>query len=1045
MRDHTTTIKQLMDELDVMRRRVRELEKDAAHTNKEKSTIQLNAQLSAIIKAFDGLIYVCSQDYRIEFMNERLVERTGYDATGELCYNVLHDRDSICPWCVNDRIFEGETVRWELQSPKDSRWYYIVNTPLYNADGTISKQAMILDITERKCADDALLRKSEEKYRELVENANSIIFRRDIVGTVTFFNEFAQQFFGYREEEILGKNVIGTIVPEVESTGRDLKKMIEAIGMNPDQYVNNINENMLRSGERVWIAWTNKPIRDESGRVTEILCIGNNITDRKQTEAALLKTEREKSAILDAMSELVILLDTNMHVIWSNSAVNRQFNLQPGQLEGKYCYAALHGLKMPCRICPVAKVIETGKSCTINEFSSLGKSWTLRAYPVFNEEGNLTGIVEIVTDITKRKQAEEALRQAFLDLQELNFIVNKSPAIAFLWRASDTWPVEFVSENITQFGYMPDDLTSGKIPYSSIVHPNDLKRVVAEVVQYTQEDRTEFTQEYRILTKSGQVRWIDDRTWVRRNVEGHVTHYQGIVFDITERKKAEEELRRVNNIQSLILDNSVMGICFVRNRVFEWVNPRLPEMLGLPMNKVCGSHTRIIYPSDELYEETGRRAYSALNKGEWFEFEIAMPRSDGTTFMGRVLGKALDPSLPQEGSIWIFEDITERIRLESQLLQSQKMKAIGTLAGGIAHDFNNILAAIIGYAEMTKARLKQPEIHRFLDQILKASDRARNLVTQILTFSRQEEREKKPVDMSLLIQESLKLLRATIPSTIKINAKVASEVRAVLADSTQIHQIMMNLCANAAHAMREKGGLLEVGLNNEEITPEMSPLYPDLKPGPHVKVTVRDTGTGVTPAIMDRIFDPFFTTKERGEGSGLGLSVVYGIVKEYGGTVTVKSEPGAGSTFTIYLPAVEHEAEEKAEPSDTIRGGSERILFVDDETILADVGREMLEGIGYEVVAVTSSTSALEIFHTQPDRFDLVITDMTMPVMTGKDLIEELLRIRPNIPTILCTGFSEFITDKEAKGLGISDFLMKPISLKNLAKSIRSVLDARDV
>jgi len=288
------------------------------------------------------------------------------------------------------------------------------------------------------------------------------------------------------------------------------------------------------------------------------------------------------------------------------------------------------------------------------------------------------------------------------------------------------------------------------------------------------------------------------------------------------------------------------------------------------------------------------------------------------------------------------------------------------------------------------------------------------------------------------------LLRATIPSTIDIRQGIRPGVGEVLADPIQLHQVIMPLCTNAAYAMREKGGAIEVDLGHAEIKPEMLPLYPDLKPGPYVKLSVRDTGTGIAPDIIGKSFDPFYTTKKRGEGTGLGLSVVYGIVKECGGSVTVQSELGKGSTFSIYLPAIVRGGELTEEPSSPIPGGKERIIFVDDEHALAEMGREMLEGLGYEVVAATSSARALELFRARPDRFDLVITDMTMPGMTGKELAAELLSIRPDLPLILCTGFSEILTEEEVKSMGIREFAMKPLTLKSIAELIRKALEKEE-
>ncbi len=385
----------------------------------------------------------------------------------------------------------------------------------------------------------------------------------------------------------------------------------------------------------------------------------------------------------------------------------------------------------------------------------------------------------------------------------------------------------------------------------------------------------------------------------------------------------------------------------------------------------------------------------------------------------------------------------EKAELTKQLNQAQRMEAIGTLAGGIAHDFNNILSGIIGYTEITKMKNSQPMLNRYLDQVLSACDRAKNLVGQILTFSRVTELERRPVDISSITKETVKLLRATIPSTIEIRHRSSSDVHAVLADPTQIHQILINLCTNAAHAMRGQGGVLEIELQNVEITPEMTKARLGVNPGAYVMLTVSDTGVGIAPEFIHRIFDPFFTTKEKGEGTGLGLSVVYGIVKEFDGSITVEGEPGVGTTFKVWLPAITRLAEVSPESGEPMVGGRERILFVDDEAILMEIGCDILEELGYHVTGVTSSTEALELFRAQPDQFDLVMTDMTMPGMTGAELSQEILQIRADLPIILCTGLSEMINEEKAKAMGIREFAMKPLSLKNIAQLTRKALERK--
>ena len=392
----------------------------------------------------------------------------------------------------------------------------------------------------------------------------------------------------------------------------------------------------------------------------------------------------------------------------------------------------------------------------------------------------------------------------------------------------------------------------------------------------------------------------------------------------------------------------------------------------------------------------------------------------------------------------LAEDITEKKRLEEQLLQAQKMEAVGTLAGGIAHDFNNILAAILGYIELANLDASQnSKIHYNLQQSMKAAHRARDLVQQILSFSRRNNQERRPLDIGPIVKEGLKFLRASLPATIVMRENIEGDLGILEADPTQIHQVLMNLCTNAAQAMIEQTGLLEISLIKMDLDEETSGLYPGLKPGPYLRLRVSDTGQGMTQQVLKRIFDPYFTTKETGKGTGLGLAVVHGIVKSYKGFITVSSEVKKGTTFDVFLPRIDtpkvSSKTEQVEPP--LRGNHERILFVDDETALAEIGQSMLEHLGYEVVVRPGSSDALEAFRAQPESFDLVITDMTMPNMTGDKLAKELLRIRPDIPIILCTGFSEYISEEKAKGLGIREFVMKPLIMENLARVVERALD----
>ena len=390
---------------------------------------------------------------------------------------------------------------------------------------------------------------------------------------------------------------------------------------------------------------------------------------------------------------------------------------------------------------------------------------------------------------------------------------------------------------------------------------------------------------------------------------------------------------------------------------------------------------------------------------------------------------------------YIF-DISESRRLEDQLRQSQKMEALGTLAGGIAHDFNNILGVILGYAEIIE-NSADPEsgLERRVREISTAGKRARDLVTQILNFSRQGPQERHPMTLTPLIKEALKLLRSSVPVNVEIIQRIKTDKDSVLADPTQMHQIMLNLCGNAAHAM-SSGGTLTVTLADVLETDAVTPPSDLGKPERFVRLTVSDTGAGIEPDVVERIFDPFFTTKKQGEGTGMGLAMVHGIVKRHDGYLQLENHPGEGATFHVFLPLTSTEERPMADASGDLVFREGRILFVDDEKALTDIGREMLVSCGFDVVTRTSSIEALEAFKYRSGEFDLVITDQTMPNMTGMELAREILEIRPNMPIILCTGFSDAVSYDRLRDIGIGDFIMKPILKHDLMASISRLLSS---
>jgi len=388
---------------------------------------------------------------------------------------------------------------------------------------------------------------------------------------------------------------------------------------------------------------------------------------------------------------------------------------------------------------------------------------------------------------------------------------------------------------------------------------------------------------------------------------------------------------------------------------------------------------------------------------------------------------------------------SEKKQLEDQLRHSQKLEAIGTLAGGIAHDFNNMLGIIMGYTELALFDVSDSDsVHRNLKQVLTASNRAADLVNQILVFSRKDKGRLKPIQLPAIVAEALKMLRSSLPSTIEMRQNIKPDLAWILADPIQIHSLIMNLCANAAHAIGKDIGSVKIDVEDVEIDSKTASGHRDLSPGSYQKVTVSDTGIGMTPEIMDRIFDPFFTTKEPGEGTGMGLSMVHGIVKRHKGAMSVQSKPGKGTKFDFFFPIIENKEIEEVKSPSLITEGHGQILFVDDEKDIVDMGKKIIENFGYQVVGVEDSMEALEIFKNNPDDFDLVISDITMPNITGEDFAKKILSIKPDIPIILCTGYSDIISERHAKKIGIKKYIMKPFSGQKIAEAINEVFNENE-
>jgi PAS domain S-box-containing protein len=506
--------------------------------------------------------------------------------------------------------------------------------------------------------------------------------------------------------------------------------------------------------------------------------------------------------------------------------------------------------------------------------------------------------------------------------------------------------------------------------------------------------------------------------------------------------RATEQLRESEARFRKILDTIPTGIIIVdaETRHIVYVNPTAAGMVGSDPSTITGKVCHEVLCSSLV------GCCTMDPEKEMDQGERTLLTADGREVT--VLKSVSRTSLAgRECFLESFIDLSEQLRaeadkkkLEAQLRQSQKMEALGTLAGGIAHDFNNILSAVLGYSELGLQDLDDPDhpLYAKLKAINHAGHRARDLVEQILAFSRMQEQLQAPIRVAPIVKEAIKLLRSSLPASIQVKVQIKAD-RPVLGDPTQIHQIIMNLCTNAYHAMQAFGGVMEVAL--EPVSADALDAL-DLPTGQYLMLTVADTGSGISPTIIDRIFEPYFTTKDKGKGTGLGLAVVHGIVKRHGGEISVESRVGEGTRFTIFLPVSGDEAVENGIHPVSLPRGTEHVLLVDDEEDLVVIGSEMLQRLGYRVTAMTASADALEAFKQDPFRFDIVVTDYNMPGLTGDQMAKEMLSIRRDTPVIVCTGFSEVFDQKRAQAIGIRQILMKPVTMQGLAHALREVLMA---
>ncbi len=840
------------------------------------------------------------------------------------------------------------------------------------------------------------------------------------------------------------------------------------------------------------------PIFDEHSKVIKAVHIAKDITDHKEAAKALKESEILFRSLYESAQAFIHIIDTHGRIIDTNPYSIKKSGYSRDELVG----STLSDYFTPTSQLIFAEqfqiLLAKGHNRTNVEFICNGQktiSVECTGSVVYDNTGAIKYIVVFQQDVTERVQAMQELRRknrALKALSEANQLLIRAKdeksylhstckvlvdiggyRLAWIGFAEDDdkKTVRPIAQKGFEEGYLDtiniswEDNERGRGPTGTVIRtgkPAICKNVVTDPDYEPWRDEA---------IKRGYASSIalplitDNRPFGALNVyasepdvfdEEEVCLLQELADDVAygivalrtaaKHKQAEKEVLQREEQYRLLVETIPYGI-------------QENDLTGIITFSNAAHHRIMGYEPGELIGKPIWHAVITQEKKEELKNYLAVlvkkqpvPTSftgQNRTKDGKIIDVQIDWNYKRDergnltGFISVITDITDKKNMEEQLRQSQKLEAIGTLAGGIAHDFNNILSPIFGFTELARGALpEESELREYLGEVLTASHRAKELVKQILAFSRKGDQEKHPMLMQPILKEALKLLRASLPTTIEIHQKIDADCGPIFADPTQIHQVIMNLCTNAFHAMQEHGGALEVTLSDEGLyrSDYFSPI--SLPSGKYVRLTVSDTGHGMDQDIVKRIFEPYFTTKEMGEGTGLGLSVAHGIVMHHGGQITVQSRPGKGTKFEVYFPQIETKSYEAVEKNNiALPGGSERILLVDDEDLVLKASSRMLERLGYTVTTFGNSGEALEFFQQKPNAFDIVITDLTMPGMKGSDLAKKFMETRPDIPIILCSGYKTQEPEAYVQELGIKKFLMKPLNRLELAETVRKILD----
>ena len=882
---------------------------------------------------------------------------------------------------------------------------------------TVELQEKIVEqkLTEKR------LQESERKFRILYDDSPDMyvsVSPEDAI--VLLCNKTLLEETGYSKEEIIGFPLLKIYHENCLEKVKKLFQQFTETGVIEDQ------ELILKrkDGSKIIVSLNADAVKDEAGRILHSISSLRDITKRKQAEDALRESEKRLNTLLNATTNIAFLAESDGTFLSVNNALAKSLNKDKEELINNSMFDFVSREDAKKRKLILQKIVKSKKPFQWKD-DRAGRYFDNSVYPILDDKGNVKQIATFARDITAQVKSDETLHQYEQIISATNDHMSFLDRDYTYLAVNDAYLITHKKERLQIIGHTVAD-TLGDDIFEQFVKEKLDRCLAGEEIHY--QDWFDFPGQDQ--------RYMDVAYYPHTGSDGLISGVVVSSHDITERKLAEDALRESEEKYRSMMESMKNGsyICSPELHI-EYMNPAMIDRVGTDATgEIC---YKAIYDRDE---QCSWCVFDQIKKGEHIDYEVIDPKDN---YYYSVTNSPIFHSNGTVSKLTIFHDITEIKKIEADLQQSRKMESIGTLTGGIAHDFNNLLYMISGNTELALEDIPDwNPVHQNLQEIKSAGLKAAGIVKQLLHFSRKTDQKLKPIGAVTAIKDSLKFLRSTIPSTIEIKTQLPDDEIAILADPIQINQIMMNLCINASHAMEETGGILEIKIETASLDKETVNSYPDLTiTNNYLKITLSDTGPGIPPEIINQIFDPYFTTKEFGKGSGMGLTVVQGIVKNHDGAITVDSQVGKGTAFTILFPVIDEAPEIINKKTGAIPHGTENILFVDDEKAITNMMQQILEKLGYHVEAKLNPEEALDLFQAKPDSFDIVITDMTMPQMTGAKFAEKLKEIRSDIPIILCTGHSSLIDGDKARQSGISGYVMKPVSMSKIAKAIREALD----